>query len=413
MRLRAKLIILIFLCVFSMHNLQALDIGLLLDQSIDINAQSADFSERRYEYSGTIIPRVSALLGDNGEFVFSAGFNYRTRLVFDNAVNIEPVNIVPELLRTDLTMRFGMSELKIGRMPYRDPLGIIADGFFDGASFSHDTNIGTFSAGGWYTGLLYKTRANITMTEEELQYFYRKLDLNDFEKTYFAPSRFFASAGWEHPSIADLFSVRLAVLGQVDMEGTNLNSQYLTAKFTFPSSYIILDAGGCLELIQYSQELTIAMAANAGLTFILPAGNEQHLTLRGIYLSGIIPDTQVGAFLPLTTIPQGNLLKVNPSGLTVIQLSYLAHLHRVFSANLSASYFIRNDLYTYSNYPVIGVSSDGLFLGTELYMRFIWSMSTGIQMNIGGGTFLPSLGDAVPDADMLWRAELNIVISIF
>jgi len=41
-------------------------------------------------------------------------------------------NII-RLTRTDFAFNFWRADIKIGRMPYSDPLGLIADNLFDGA----------------------------------------------------------------------------------------------------------------------------------------------------------------------------------------------------------------------------------------------------------------------------------------
>ena len=399
-----RVVVFIILIVFPGFSLWTMDTGLLLDQNADFNTQGvSEWVDKKFEYSGVLIPRVSTLLGDDGEFIFSAGLNYA----------IEPLSFMPEFLRTELTMRFGMGEIRLGRMPYRDPLRIIAEGFFDGALYSYDTRAGTLSVGGWYTGLLYKKRAAITMTDDEEQLYYKELNYDDFANTYFAPRRVLASLGWEHSSLWELLNVRVALLGQFDLSGADLNSQYLAAKITLPFRYIVFDAGGCFELMEYDEEFGTALAAEIGLTWMLPTRLENHILLRGRFSSGMVEDSPVNAFQPVTTIPQGNLLKAKLSGLSVLSLGYLARLHRVLSTDLTASYFVRSDLGTYTYYPVINTNSDGYFLGSELFLRFLWSISTGIQMNLGGGMFLPSLGDAAPKADMLWRAELNMILSFF
>jgi hypothetical protein len=127
----------------------------------------------------------------------------------------------------------------------------------------------------------------------------------------------------------------------------------------------------------------------------------------------VIEDSPIEAFMPLTTIPQGNLLQAKLSGLSTISLSYLARLHRAISTDLTASYFVRSDLGTYTYYPVNNSDNGGFFLGAELFWRFLWSISTGVQMSLGNGAFLPSLGDAAPKADMLWRFEAGLILSFY
>jgi len=402
MRKNLKVFVLIILFSVSAFTLQAQDFGILVDQSGDFNAHGADFEDKRLDYSGTVIPYLSLLIGDNSEFIFSAGFTYC----------IDPWFYIPELLQTELALRFEKSEFRIGRMFYTDPLGIIAGGLFDGALFSLDTKLGTLSAGGWYTGFLFKSRAAITMTDNEEVDLYKMPDLNDFINTYFAPRRVLAALSWEHPSIGGFLNMQLAALGQFDFSGAGLDSHYFIARLAIPSRRFRFDIGGCFELIQYAgqQEMGMAVAGQIGISLI--SRKENQFSLRGVFSSGVFEDTPIGAFMPLTTLPQGNLLKTKLSGLSVITMSHLTRFSETFSTELSAAYFVRSDLGTYDNYPVIGINSDGFFLGPEFYIRFFWHSPTGMQMNVGGGVFMPFLGDAVRDANILWRVEISILFSL-
>jgi hypothetical protein len=409
MKQNIGLFISIMLIFFMGLSLPAQDFGIILEQNLNIDARRPAWDDTQYEYSGILMPRFSAFLGDNGEIVLSAGINYGP----DPVSFSRPWVFVPELLRTDIAMRFGMAELKLGRMQYTDPLGIIAKGLFDGLRFSYDTKAGTLYAGGWYTGFLYKKRAVIEMTDDELQHKYAELDYNDFANTYFAPRRVLSSMGWVHPSLGGSLSMQVAILGQFDLTDAELHSQYLTARLAVPTRNFIFDIGGCFELLEVSGEFEKALAAGLGLTLILPTRLEKHIALRGYFSSGVIGDNSIGAFLPLTTIPQGNLLQAKLSRLSVISLDFLARLSHTLSTNLCASHFVRSDLGTYTSYPVSGTDSDGYFLGTEFFGRLLWGVSSDLQINLGLGAFLPSLGNAAPKADMLWRAEFNVKFSLY
>ena len=388
----------IILILFHSFSLKALDVGLLLDQNVNAHGDESYSTE----YTGSLIPLLSGFAGDNGEFIFSAALSY----------GINPWIFVPELLRTEITVRSGIGEFKLGRMPYRDPLGIIAEGLFDGTQVFFDTIIGTLSAGVWYTGGLYKKRAFITMNDDELHSYNTDLDYNDFMHTYFAPSRVLSSFSWERPSLGGALNIKLDVLGQFDFSGAELNTQYVSAKIALPFRNFVFDFGGCFELAEYSYEFKIALAGETGFTWMFPTPLENHLSLRGRYSSGAI-GSFIDAFLPLTTIPQGKLLEAKFSGLSILSLSYLSRLHRVLSMDVSSSYFVRSDLETYKDYPVPDTGSGSYFLGAEFFGRFLWSPTSGIQLNVGGGLFVPALGNVAPKADILWRAEANITLSFF
>jgi len=117
--------------------------------------------------------------------------------------------------------------------------------------------------------------------------------------------------------------------------------------------------------------------------------------------------------LPLTTVPQGEILEAAFSGLSLVCLDFTGRLAKALSANMAFRYFIRNDLGTYKSYPAAGNISEEFFLGGELYGRLIWNISTGIRLNAGTGVFLPVLGNVNHDGYTLWRSDLNLVISIY
>jgi len=205
---------------------------------------------------------------------------------------------------------------------------------------------------------------------------------------------------------------RASVLGQFDFIGEKpLNSQYAVVKLTAPVNAFSFDLGGCLELLQNDGDFKTAFAAEAGIAYTPPASFKNRLSLLARYSSG--GDGQMAAFAPLTTESQGNILKAKLSGLSMVSLDYLARLYPAFSAGLTSSYFIRSDLDTYTAYPLPGDGSDGYFLGNEFFARLLWSPVSDLQASLGGGIFLPSMGDAAPKAENSWRVELNVVFSLF
>ena len=392
-----KTILLLFIIMISFYGtlLWAGDFGLLLDQNL---ALSGAGSETDISYTGILIPRFSILIGENGGLYVSAGANIQN----------DPWIVIPELLRTDFYWRFAASEIRLGRMLYADPLGYIANGLFDGAQYSIDTNIGTFSAGGWYTGLLYKKRANITMTPEEYKSNEDPFKYSEFLDTYFAPKRIMASLSWEHPSISDLFSLNFSILGQVDLSSSNLHSQYAILKAALPYNSFVFDLGGSFGLIENDGDLGIGLSGDIGVAWLLPTKIEDRLSLLGRFTSGVTENGKVKLFLPITTVLQGYVLKEKLSGLSLISLGYLGRFHRTFSAGLYSTYFLLSDsgIYTASE-------NNGHFYGNEFFAHLIWSPVSDIQANLGAGVFLPSMGNVAPDADAFWRIELSLTISLY
>jgi hypothetical protein len=400
--MKTRFLLLCFL-LFPCLVLSAWDFGLILNQNAGFSGYERDSS---FKYSGSLVPHISGLIGNNSDFYISAGVE---------AAYQEAWSFIPELLRTEFTFRSKGLSVKAGRVQHSDPLGLIAAGLFDVSQVSYDFSLGCFHAGAWYTGLLYKKRINIEMTPADYEITNSGMDTSHYADTYFAPKRVVSSLGWEHMSLMEgRLGASVAILGQFDLaDGDRLNSQYAAAKITVPVKAFSFDLGGCLELIQDSGEFGTAFAGEVGIGFVPQTRIRSKLSLLARYSSGGT-DGQMDAFNPVTTISQGDILGARFSGISMLALDYVVRLHDTVSAGLSSSYFMRNDLGTFSGYPLIpGHASDGYFLGNEFFARLLWSPFNDIQLNLGGGIFLPSLGDAEPKADKLWRVVLNVIIVLY
>jgi len=388
-----------YLCVILLVNIAVLsaaqDFGVIADQTAGYGGIE---NGHKADYTGVFIPRISFLTGSRGDVYVSGGLIIQ----YEN----EQWTFTPELLRTEFSLVLDLADLRAGRMYYADPLGLIAEGLFDGAKVSLNTAAGTFSAGAWYTGLLYKKRADIAMTQEEQQAF--------FDDTYFAPRRLVSALEWEHLSVGGPLRAKAALIGQFDLSGDNrLHSQYLAGKFTLPFGASALDLGGCVELIEAEETFAAAFAAEVGIQLALPAGLPDRLSLLCRY-SSEGNENNITAFLPITSKSMGEVLKIKLSGISLITLDYTVRLHPVFSIGAASTCFIRSGLETYRLYPLdpLGENGSGHFLGNEFFGRLMWHPFSDVQFNLGGGAFLPSLGNAAPDAGVLWRTELNVVLSL-
>jgi len=394
---RFMLLFLLFFFLCSL--LPAWDFGLLLNQNAGYGGLESDGD---FDYLIGVVPRISGLIGNAGDFIISAGLE---------ADYSNGWGFVPELLGTELSFHPGNWAFEIGRMYNSDPLGFVAEGLFDGVKLAYNSEFGTFSAGAWYTGLLYKKRANIEMTAEEHEANKAPLDYGDFAGTYFAPRRFLGALAWEH--LGGAVRTRVGIFGQFDFfVDKPINSQYAALKLTLPVKAFSFDLGGCLELIENDGKFDTALAAEAGIAFTPPLMFKNRLSLLARYASGNSESGQLAAFSPFTTGSQGNVLKVKLSGLSVLSLDYVIRLHPAFSAGLTSAYFVRNDLGTYTGYPLPEEKGEGYFLGNEFFVRFLWSPASDLQINFGGGLFLPSMGDAAPKAENSWRVEINVIFSL-
>ena len=401
---RLVLFTLVFLlpCLFIWPN----DIGIILDQGGTFGDNGMGSGAALSDYTASLIPRFHTLIGEEGEIYVSAGLNAE----YSNG----SWSFVPELLRTEFNWLFENSIIRAGRILYSAPLPFIAEGLFDGASYSIDTAIGTFGAGVWYTGFLYKRRANIAITDLELLAYHEDLDYSNFSDTYFASPRLISALDWEHPNLADgLLRGRASLMGQFDLSDTEINSQYITGSFSLPYEAYLFSLGLSLGLIQNSGEFSISFAGELEAAWTLPTAFPSRLSFLWRASSGVSEGGNIRAFLPITTQPQGSILKANISGISLASLDYITRLGQTLSLGLSSSYFIRNDLGTYFAYPASLAEGGGHFMGAEFFGRLFWAPYSDLSLNAGGGIFLPSLGNAAPDIDNMWRLEINLILSLF
>jgi len=396
-----KKIFILFLLLFPVC-LWAFDFGASLTQDLGVTG-AGDNTDT--DYTGGLIPFFSTAVGDSGDFYFSAWI----KVVYE----YEKTNFVGEILRAEYTWRYKDYKIKAGRIPYAAPLDFIAEGYFDGAQAFCDTSFGTFNAGGWYTGLLYKKTANITMTPGDYLSYNTPLDYKDFSNTYFASKRMLMAVGWEYPDIAGMINGKAGVLGQLDLnkDDEDYNSVYFSAKAVMPFKEFVVSTGLCIQTAKDIDKTGIGLAGELGGSWVAPTPFFSQLSLIGRYSSG--RNDSIISFVPITTKAQGNVLQAKLSGISALFLDYDAKLYPNVSAGLSASYFVRNGKETNNDIVMTPVDGGGSALGCELFGRAAWNPFTDLSVNLGAGIFLPSLGNVAPDAGTQWRLELGFTLVVY
>jgi hypothetical protein len=396
-----------FLYIVLLSPLFAKDFGLVLDTTPGYESFEGfdNPGKEKFVFGGALRPWFSSSLRSDMDIYLSAGVQVKYER--------EEFTLAPELYRTEFTWRpVETQSLSAGRIYYSDPLGFIAEGLFDGLAWTKFAEIGTFSAGAYYTGFLYKKTAYITVSHEELYSYNGTLDYADFVETYFAPSRALVSVDYANV-FADELRLNLSLLGQFDLNGedTYYHSEYLAAKAVFPwKNVFVFEAGAAAEFIETSGEsFLFGLAGEMKFSWMPPGVLQDRLQAGARYASGRWGESSFAEFRPLTTETQGHVLRAKLSGLSVIETEYTVRLHRVFAADISASYFIRNDLSTY-----IGLFANNkeYFMGAEVYAELIWSPFSDIRFSLGGGAFLPQLGNTSPDSKPSWLVSLNITLAI-
>ena len=385
----------VFVFVFFVPaSLSARDFGLILNQGGGTGGSGGRMDS---DYTAILIPRLSFLIGDVGDLHLSASI--------EAACYNDDWDIVPELLRAEFSWRSGNTDLRLGRMVFSDPLSIAAAGLFDGVRLSHHTMSGTFGVGVWFTGLLYRNRANIAMTEHDDT---SAWGFGDPAGHYFASRRLMWALYWNHPFVAEMLRLNITMMGQFDLNGryraSHYHNQYLMARASLPLQRFIFDLGGVFELAQATgngsngnTEILTAFAADAGIHWAPPAQFPNMLSLTCRFSSG--EGDSLSAFTPITAASYGEILQAGISGLCIISLTYTARLHHTFSASMNVSHFI-------------SMGNSASSLGTELFGRLIWSPVSDLSLNLGGGAFLSAHGNSENDLDTRWRIELAATLAL-
>jgi hypothetical protein len=379
------------------------DYGLILRSFPVFSGGESDVNS---EYTGTAAPWFTAPLGEQGDVYLSGGISAE--------YSQEEWKAVPELRRFEISCRFGSGlRLEAGRLSYREPLGLVCNGLFDGLALNLDLGKTLLSAGAFYTGLLYKKTAPITMSPGDY------VDYHD-QDHYFSSRRLVFSLEWGIPVLGDRGAkLDLGIIGQIDLNepddqiagDAKIHSQYALAKFTLPFlKHVNAEMGALLGVIEDDGGAESCFAVSANLAWLPPGGVNDRLSL-GMALSSGARKDELKAFLPINAIVQGRTLRPGLSGLALAEGEYTARLHPALSASFEAVYFFRTDTRTYND-PELDRTSLSPLLGGEIYGGLTWAPVSDIAFTLGSGAFFPQLGKAFEeDASPRWRVSLETILS--
>ncbi|MCL2720325.1 MAG: hypothetical protein FWD47_03180 [Treponema sp.] len=383
----------------------SLDLGILFTQNTTAYGNFAD-GDQNLDYKLGITPRASFILSDIGFLYVSAGFT----LWYD-----EEFYVLPELLRTELSFRFGRWGLNFGRFVYTDPLGFVTDSLLDGFQITHTSGFGRLSLGAWFTGMLYKNNAQIIMTESDKTLFELPIDINNFADTYFAPYRAVASINWEHPSVGGIIQLNTSLVGQFDLntdKDERLHSQYFILKIGIPINTFSIILGGSFGLTQVPGNMDYIYAGELGLFKTFPDKNAV-LSFTARHASGGESGDSFGAFIPITAVYYGQIFKSKITGLTTFAIDYQTRISNIFGASFNVSYFARNDLSPVESNIVAPSEAGKHLLGAEIYTSLIFSPFSDLQFILGAGVFVPMLGNNWSDAGSVWRVDLTSIFALY
>jgi hypothetical protein len=393
----------------------AADFGLALSQEAKASGQAGAAA---LSYIPVLSPWVQGPLGGELSFYLSGrvGFEYAAEIAESGLRRSrwrDPVAL-PELDRTELTWLPSPGlYLRLGRHRYQDPSGFAASGLFDGLSAGFSAGGSRFLAGAWYTGLLYKDTADVVMTSRDRDEYEKPFSLDG---TYFASRRLLAAFEWENPAPGPRSSFALAILAQFDlnMDGDWFHSQYLSARYKFQVlDGLDLEGAGAVALGQAPERLAVFFAGALGLRWSVPGALDDTLSLRGLY-SSPSHNQHLTAFVPVSSLPQGQVFSPSLGGLSIIRGGYTLRLLAVLSLTAECSYFIRTDTVSFQdNREPDNLKDEGYFLGGECYAALRWMPLPDLALSAGGGAFFPGLGNAFRSGTSIrWKAVLGIIVSL-
>jgi hypothetical protein len=374
----------------------AFDFGLITRQGLEF-ADSGEGGAGEAGYTGSYSPWFSSELGQRATLFFSA-----TISTAYGRGGWQPAArpILLELGRSALSWRpLSSIYIEAGRVPFEDPAGIIASGLFDGITGSAVLGQARFSAGVFYTGLLYKDAAAITMTAADGEAYAD-------EGAYFASRRVLYSATTELPTITPHSGLVLNVLLQFDANGkaSSLHTQYLSATYTEQATETLsVSVSAVASLAEdHAGAVSFHDAAVAAADWEVPG--EARDLLRGEirWTSGAGDDT-ARAFTPVTAIPRGRVFDPPLPGLLTLTGTYTRRIQTDWLASAEGACFITTS----------GAAESGRLLGGEVYGAVSWAPVSDFMASIGGGVFLPSPGNAsAPSAPARWKLTAGLALSL-
>jgi hypothetical protein len=317
-----------------------------------------------------------------------------------------------ELERTELNFRPVQSAyLTFGRQRYRDSGGMIAAGLFDGISGSAGFSWARLSLGVLYAGFLYKETAEILMTPEDRDRYFKPLDYADPE-TYFASRRMLLPLDLEFSDLASRLSLAFTLLAQFDLnDAPSLHTQYLEARFGLEPvddlRFAITGMGGLAE--SEGTELRGHLAAALSAEWALPGGLTDMLSAELRWGSGAVNNAIV-PFMPVSGITQGTVFAPLLPGLMDLRAAYTARPHKALSLSGEAVVFWRTDVETFKDDGLDGASKDR-YLGTELQGSLIWALQSALRLSAGGGVFFPG-GAFVAGTAIRWKINTGILLAL-
>jgi hypothetical protein len=300
--------------------------------------------------------------------------------------------------------------VEAGRITFEDPLGSVATGLFDGAKASLSLGPNTLNLSALYSGLQYKERAKIVMTQGDL------LDYAD-KDIYFSAKRLLFSAFWQTRRVGNFENILdLGGLVQTDLRSSDeerLHSQYLLGKFSLPLfSVVTLGAGGIFGLKQQDSGDAFSLAGDFSAGLAVPGSLADRISLSWFVSSGS-SGSSYRPYFPVTAIAGGEVFTPSLAALSVAKLLYQAKPFDSLYFDIALRYFWRTTREG-GIIPGIGATSDieKDNLGAEFYTSGVWTPLSDLSFSLGWGLFIPDGPVKDVSTTTLWKLTTAMTLSL-
>jgi len=393
-------LLLAFLLLFVSGFIFSFDFGVDLDQKFEIENDL-------FTSDTSLTPWSSFEIGKNVSAYLSGILTLRYISFYNDDFSNGDLIFIPELSRFSLICRINEKmSLEAGRMEFSDAINFTASGLFDGIRFKVELPAGSLGISVLLTGFLYKETASIVMTGRDAADYAVPFDGKNYDY-YRASNRMLMSARWDMPlklPKTEDSTLSADLLTQFDLNNDDdfLNSQYGSVLLEFYPKDMLRVTGGLLfGTMQNSQGLGTAFGFLARCKTDIPftkAADLISVTAKATYGS---TDNGFNSYQPVSGVSQGFVFEGTLSALASLSVDYNIKITDSFFSECAFRYFIS----TFDN-------SDNNLYGGEFWASLAWQPFEELLVYLGGGVFLPGMGNVYPkDTDVMWKVIIGVTLS--
>lgn len=303
---------------------------------------------------------------------------------------------------------------EVGRLPFRDVSGLIADGNYDGGFVRFIMNSHSLAAGAYYTGLLFRGTAKLALSED---------DVNDYYGSkYFAPPHLFMTASYRYATDSGSVFFELAGLREIDMrERSQKSTNYILGKASFGFGQDArLNIASAVSWAMNGDAATPGFSVRADFGMRLPSWYPSRLAAEFNFFNGNSGDDEIPA-APMPVLTRQKVSFVyNPVAARLFsgKFLYLVRVSDTLNFESDFSIFFRTRAKQRPGHRLLSdyenTMSESMVLGEELAVYGIWTPTSDFSLSLGAGFFFPDSG---PDGayergtPVEWDVKLSFLLS--